>query len=124
MNQIGSPPTVIARGLKMGYVDLDDEPEHGKYVRRQLKRRGLVPSGDTWEIHGPHQNMNYQVYVGEASRISKPEEEFSEVAVFTHTNRLGLIQDGKTWADKLQWVPITGHEEVLEAWNGFIEDES
>jgi hypothetical protein len=106
----------------LGFVDLDEEPEHGNYVRHQLKRRGLQPSWDTWEIHGPHENMNYQLYVGVASRISKPEEEFSEVAIFIHTNRLILIPDGKSWADKGQLVPIRGHEEVLDSWNGFIED--
>ena len=35
-------------------------------ITSALKRRGLLPEldGDAWEVHGPHQGMNYQWYEG------------------------------------------------------------
>jgi len=49
----------------MGYLDFKDQPEHLAHIKKILARRGLKPCIDEeWEIHGPHQGMNYQVYVG------------------------------------------------------------
>ena len=57
----------------MGFL-YDDDPrdrEHWKRIKGALKRRGLVPI-DEWEIHGPHQDMNYVMYVGYAEAESRP----------------------------------------------------
>jgi hypothetical protein len=52
----------------MGYLNFDDGDEsHLPVIRQPLKRRGLVmDKTDDWEIHGPHRDMNYVVYVGKA----------------------------------------------------------
>ena len=51
----------------MGRLDFKHEEEHFKYIRSTLLRRGLVPDlTEEWEVHGPHQGWNYQVYVGYA----------------------------------------------------------
>jgi hypothetical protein len=51
----------------LGYLDFDHEKRHLSIIRRALFRRGLAPDLDElWEIHGPHQEMSYQVYVGYA----------------------------------------------------------
>lgn len=51
----------------MGFLNLVDEPYHRRKIMRILRRRGMKPNMKMeWEIHGPHQNMNYQVYVGDA----------------------------------------------------------
>ena len=52
---------------EMGFLDFEDEYDrrHLKRIKSALIRRGLQPDleGD-WEIHGPHQGMNYQVQIG------------------------------------------------------------
>ena len=56
----------------MGFLNFESQPYHMKVIERVLGRRGLKPDFESdWEIHGPHQDMNYQVYVGYAK--SKPE---------------------------------------------------
>lgn len=60
----------------MGYLTVDDEREkhHFQRIRRLLRRRNLKPDlEDTWEVHGPHPNMNFQVYVGSAYRDPEPD---------------------------------------------------
>jgi len=51
----------------MGYLDLnlDENILYLRRIKKALTRRGLRPDlDDEWEIHGPHQNMNYQVLIG------------------------------------------------------------
>ena len=49
----------------MGFIDLGTEKEHLRRVKSASSKRGLMPDlSQEWEIHGPHQNMNYQVLVG------------------------------------------------------------
>ena len=52
----------------MGFIDLEDEDNGKRYLQKleaALGRRGLKPdTSQEWEIHGPHQNMNYQVLIG------------------------------------------------------------
>lgn len=49
----------------MGTLDLENEKYHSKRIRKALNRRGLkMDKDEDWEIHGPHMEMNYQVYVG------------------------------------------------------------
>ena len=53
----------------MGSLDFDDENSkpHLRRIQQALKQRGLVMNPDDyWEIHGPHEEMNYQTYVGNA----------------------------------------------------------
>lgn len=59
----------------MGYLDLKNEKEHLNCIRRILSRRGLSPDlKNEWEIHGPHQDFNYQVYVGYALPRNKKDK--------------------------------------------------
>ncbi len=49
----------------MGVLNLKKEKHHLKRIQEALNRRGLkIDRGEDWEIHGPHQDMNYYVYVG------------------------------------------------------------
>jgi len=51
----------------MGIINLDEDKEIVRYIRRSLARRGLKPDfEEDWEVHGPHRDMNYQVYIGYA----------------------------------------------------------
>lgn len=51
----------------MGILDFKSQKHHLARIRRILSRRGLAPNlREEWEIHGPHQDMNYQVYIGYA----------------------------------------------------------
>jgi len=51
----------------MGYLDFDYDKRSLSLISKVLSRRGLAPDLDeSWEIHGPHQGMDYQVYVGYA----------------------------------------------------------
>ncbi len=51
----------------MGVLDFEHERYHLTHVRRTLARRRLKPDLERdWEIHGPHQDMSYHVYVGYA----------------------------------------------------------
>ena len=49
----------------MRYLDFSYEKEHLKRIKSALKRRNLqIDETDEWEIHGPHPERNYQVYIG------------------------------------------------------------
>lgn len=51
----------------MGTLNLQEEPYHRNRIKKALKKRGLRMDMEyEWEIHGPHQDMNYVVYVGYA----------------------------------------------------------
>lgn len=51
----------------MGILNLKSEKHHRDRIKKALRRRGLeLDTQEEWEIHGPHQDMNYQVYVGGA----------------------------------------------------------
>lgn len=51
----------------MGVLDLKNEPRHWTRIRQALRRRGFNTDKDEeWEIHGPHFEMDYQVYIGYA----------------------------------------------------------
>ncbi len=46
---------------------------HAKNIEKALKPRGLkFYKNEDWEIHGPHEGMNYQVYVGGVYREADP----------------------------------------------------
>lgn len=51
----------------MGFLDLKYEKNHLQRIQKALAKRGLkIDKADDWEVHGPHEKMNYQVYVGYA----------------------------------------------------------
>lgn len=57
----------------MGYLDFTHDKEHLGRIKRALARRGMEIDADSeWEIHGPHQGMNYQVCVGYAYVEANP----------------------------------------------------
>mgnify|MGYP005637965789 CR=1 FL=1 len=51
-------------GGNMGDLDFSYEKYHLRRIREALKRRNLFMNPNNgWGIHGPHEGMNYQVYV-------------------------------------------------------------
>jgi hypothetical protein len=61
----------------MGYLDFSYEKHHLKKIKQALKRRDLFfDPEDDWEVHGPHQDMNYQVYVGRAYETFEPDAKY------------------------------------------------
>ncbi len=59
----------------MGTLNFKKEKEHLAKIRKTLARRGLVPDlKSEWEIHGPHRDMDYQVYVGYAMPSNEKEQ--------------------------------------------------
>jgi hypothetical protein len=53
--------------MSMGKLNFAEEPQHLRKIAAALRRRGLVPDlQEEWEVHGPHEGMNFQVYVGYA----------------------------------------------------------
>ncbi|MBA7500360.1 MAG: hypothetical protein GH144_01250 [Clostridia bacterium] len=59
----------------MGVINFHEEKEISRRVKSSLRRRGLKVDLETeeWEIHGPHPQMNYQVYVGYVDFIPAPD---------------------------------------------------
>lgn len=56
----------------MGFLNFRKEKVHLKRIQAALKRRGLtMKQADDWEVHGPHHDMNYQVFIGPAYRRGK-----------------------------------------------------
>ena len=60
----------------MGVLNFEVETRHLQKITAALKRRDLLPVTDEeeWEIHGPHDQMNYQVYVGYAVSKDDPND--------------------------------------------------
>ncbi|MFC2094547.1 hypothetical protein ACFLSH_02850 [Bacteroidota bacterium] len=60
----------------MGFLDFKWDKYHLRRITSSLKRRGLTPEvdGDAWQIHGPHQGMNYQCYEGWAYFEDSPDD--------------------------------------------------
>lgn len=49
----------------MSFLDFENGKEDLKFIRSALRKRGLfMDEEDEWEVHGPHQDMNYLVYIG------------------------------------------------------------
>ena len=49
----------------MGFLDFEYSKEDLKFILSALRRRNLfMDEEDDWEIHGPHHDMDYQVYIG------------------------------------------------------------
>jgi hypothetical protein len=80
----------------MGCLDFSDERDkyHLAIIRRRLGRRSLKPHLDTvWEIHGPHEGMNFQVYMGWAGPIKGT----GDVCVAIYPWATYEIQDTNQW---------------------------
>lgn len=57
----------------MGTLDLENDKHYRKVIDDALGKRGLIlDDSEDWEVHGPHQEMNYQVYIGWAYRDADP----------------------------------------------------
>ena len=57
----------------MGFLNLNHEKERHKRIRKALARRGMkVDTDSDWEVHGPHPEMNYEIYVGHAYKEADP----------------------------------------------------
>lgn len=51
----------------MGILNLRNDP-YNRHIIKDASPIGLkLDADDKWEVHGPHEDMNYQVYVGTRS---------------------------------------------------------
>jgi len=51
----------------MGILNFDHDTAIKGYIIKRLKSRGLIiDESEEWEVHGPHYQMDYQVYIGPA----------------------------------------------------------
>lgn len=69
----------------MGRIDLKEEPELRRTIKKRLLQRGLIldPEGlEYWEVHGPHESMNYQVFIGLVYDRQEGPDKSSYVAVY------------------------------------------
>ena len=84
----------------MGFIDIDDAendpriPHYLKRIKSALARRGLVPDleDSEWEIHGPHQDMNYHVLIGWAQ-----DKKCEWYCVAIYPNAVYEIDDPDDW---------------------------
>lgn len=66
----------------MGLIDLKEEKEILKFITGMLKRRGLEPDlKKLVKVHGPHPDMDYQVYIVIANDL-KTGESGARVAIY------------------------------------------
>lgn len=83
----------------MGFIDLENESNAGylKLINSALARRGFKPDlSKEWEIHGPHQGMNYQVLIGWAYE-NENKDSWHMVAVYPRA--IYEIEDESKWWD-------------------------
>lgn len=77
----------------MGTLYLEEEKYHKEKITEALKKHGLEPVLDyEWEVHGPHMDMNYQVYVG---RVEKNKKGADFVAIYP--DDVYSIEDIDNW---------------------------
>ena len=56
----------------MGWLDFEDK-RRLRRIKKALARRGMRIDTDwDWEVHGPHPDMNYEIYVGYAYEEANP----------------------------------------------------
>ena len=96
----------------MGTLNLEDEKDISDFIIGMLDRRGLyLKKNDEWEVHGPHPDMNYQVYIGPAYR-KKPKECF---LVAVYPKAVYGIEDYSDWwkTDPKYRINISGIAEKI-----------
>ena len=89
----------------MGALDPGFDKEHFKFIKASLRRRGLKPDLDEeWEVHGPHPDMDYQVYVGWA--YNEALDEYICVAIYPRA--VYEIDDPDDWwkTDPENRIPV------------------
>ncbi len=80
----------------MGTLNLKEKKEIIEFISGMLERRGLnlyKKALEDWEIHGPHPDMNYQVYIGLAK--DKKTKEQGWVAIYPKS--VYWIEDPSDW---------------------------
>ncbi len=82
----------------MGILNWKTEEYHREKITKALKVRGLIPDSTTWEVHGPHEGMNYQVYVGYATDKDNPNDTYC--LVFWPGRGVWEIDDPSDWWKK------------------------
>jgi hypothetical protein len=61
----------------MGVINWKKETYHREKITQTLKRRGLRPDlSNPWEVHGPHEGMNFQMYAGYAINTNDPNDTY------------------------------------------------
>ncbi len=79
----------------MGVLNLHSEAYHHQKITAALRRRGMKPdTEEDWEVHGPHESFNYQVYVGYAISQDDPEE---SALVAIYPRAVYEIEDRSDW---------------------------
>jgi hypothetical protein len=79
----------------VGFIDLEIEKLHHRRVKSMLSKRGLMPDlSQEWEIHGPHQSMNYQILVGWAY-----DDSCNRHLVAVYSRAIYEIDDYSKWWD-------------------------
>lgn len=49
----------------MSFLNLKEDVDIKEFIEESLRKKGWgFDESDDWEVHGPHQGMNYQVYIG------------------------------------------------------------
>lgn len=82
----------------------DPSQPWSKTIMASLKRRGLAPvTGITWEKHGPHEGMEYMVFIGEAR--GETDERPRSVVIYPHA--VYWHQDGDQWS---RWWDTDTHK--------------
>lgn len=83
----------------MGILDFREEKETARLIKRALGRRGLKPHFlEEWEVHGKHQDMDYDVYVGFAYSKAK-----GNICVAIYPRSVYEVEEpGKWWDTKTE----------------------
>ena len=80
----------------MGFLNFKDKRDlgHKRRIISALERRGWKPDlRSDWEIHGPNQDMEYQVYVGTAI-----DADGQDRYVVIHPRAVYEIDDRNDWS--------------------------
>jgi hypothetical protein len=83
----------------MGTLHWEKESYHRQKITGALQRRGMIPdTKEDWEIHGPHESFNYQVYVGYAISKNDPSD---SALVAIYPRGVYEVEDRSDWYKRL-----------------------
>ena len=71
-----------------------------KRIENRLKRRGFkMIDLENWEVHGPHEGMNYKVWIGGAQTIDKKPyiDNRQEFYIAVYPRQIFIIDDTSDW---------------------------